>query len=56
MLPDGTDPISQWIANIRDGTRADDNLDRAVELSRLVTAANMAAASGANVSYSMGTP
>lgn len=56
MLPDGTDPISQWIANIRDGTRADDNLDRAVELSRLVTAANMAAASGATVSYPMGTP
>lgn len=42
----------QWIQHINDGTRADDNLAAAVELTRLVVAANQAAASGQTVSYS----
>ena len=36
---------------IRDGTRAEDNLTRAVELTRLVVAANTAAATGSTMSY-----
>lgn len=35
--------FDQWVAHIRSGTRADDNLQRAVELTRLVVAANNAA-------------
>jgi predicted dehydrogenase len=48
---DGPSPFSQWIGHILDGTRADDNIARAVELTRLVVAANAAAASGTTVSY-----
>jgi 1,5-anhydro-D-fructose reductase (1,5-anhydro-D-mannitol-forming) len=44
---DGRDAFDQWVGHITDGTRADDNLARAVELTRLVVAANAAAASGA---------
>jgi 1,5-anhydro-D-fructose reductase (1,5-anhydro-D-mannitol-forming) len=51
---DGADAFSRWVTHIRDGTRANDNLARAVELSRLVSAANTAAASGRTVRYSIG--
>ena len=43
---DGPDPFAQWVDHIRAGTRADDNLRRAVDLTRLVVAANTAAATG----------
>jgi predicted dehydrogenase len=49
------DAFSQWVSHIQDGTRADDNLTRAVELTRLVSAANTAAATGATVRYGMST-
>ena len=49
--PDGDDPFAQWVRHITDGTRADDNLARAVELTRLVTAANAAAAAGSTLAY-----
>ena len=52
--PDDADAFSRWVTHIRDGTRADDNLRRAVELSRLVSAANTAAATGTTVRYPMG--
>ena len=48
---DGEDAFGRWVTHIRDRTRADDNLTRAVELTRLVAAANSAAASGATVPY-----
>ncbi len=48
----GQDAYGQWVDHIRNNTRADDNLARAVELTRLVVAANEAAASGNSVSYS----
>jgi 1,5-anhydro-D-fructose reductase (1,5-anhydro-D-mannitol-forming) len=54
MPPDDADAFSRWVTHIRDGTRADDNLARAVELSRLVSAANTAAATGTTVRYSVG--
>jgi predicted dehydrogenase len=50
---DETDPFSRWVSHIRERTRADDNLARAVELTRLVTAANAAAATGTTVRYPM---
>ena len=43
---DAEDAFARWVGHMRDGTRADDNLARAVELTRLVAAANEAAASG----------
>ncbi|OIH93832.1 Gfo/Idh/MocA family protein [Curtobacterium sp. MCBA15_001] len=44
-LPDdGQDAFGQWVDHITSGTRADDNTARAVELTRLVVAANAAAA------------
>jgi predicted dehydrogenase len=43
--------FSQWVSHIRDGTRADDNIARAVELTRLVVAANAAAATGTTIAY-----
>jgi 1,5-anhydro-D-fructose reductase (1,5-anhydro-D-mannitol-forming) len=52
--PDGADAFSQWVTHIRAHTRADDNLTRAVELTRLVTAANTAAATGTAVHYPIG--
>ncbi len=54
LPPDGEDAFGQWVSHIRDGTRADDNLSRAVELTRLVTAANSAAATGATLRYPAG--
>ena len=46
---DNADAFSQWVSHIQGGTRADDNLARAVELTRLVSAANTAAATGADM-------
>jgi 1,5-anhydro-D-fructose reductase (1,5-anhydro-D-mannitol-forming) len=48
---DGEDAFGQWVGHIRAGTRADDNLARAVELTRLVVAAHEAAASGRSLAY-----
>lgn len=45
----GADAYAQWVDHIRGGTRADDNIARAVELTRLVVAANLAAAEGRTV-------
>ncbi len=53
MPGDDPDAFSQWVRHIRAGTRADDNLTRAVELTRLVSAANTAAATGTAVPYPM---
>lgn len=51
-VPDhGKDPFAQWVDHITERTRADDNLARAVELTRLVVAANEAAAQGRAVAY-----
>jgi 1,5-anhydro-D-fructose reductase (1,5-anhydro-D-mannitol-forming) len=51
---DDADAFSRWVTHIGDGTRADDNLTRAVELTRLVSAANTAAATGTTVHYPVG--
>jgi len=51
---DEADPFSRWVSYIRDGGRDDDNLTRAVELTRLVSAANAAAAAGTTVRYPIG--
>jgi 1,5-anhydro-D-fructose reductase (1,5-anhydro-D-mannitol-forming) len=48
---DGEDAFSQWVGHIRAGTRADDNLAAAAELTRLVVAANEAAATGRTLAY-----
>jgi len=49
--PDGEDFFGQWVGHMRHGTRADDNLARGVELTRLVAAANEAAATGGALAY-----
>jgi 1,5-anhydro-D-fructose reductase (1,5-anhydro-D-mannitol-forming) len=54
MPQDEPDAFSQWVTHIHNGTRADDNLTRAVELTRLVSAANTAAATGTTVGYPIG--
>lgn len=43
--------FDQWVEHIRHDTRADDNLSRAVELTRLVVAANHAARTGTKEDY-----
>lgn len=48
---DGPDAFDQWVDHISRDTRADENLARAVELTRLVAAANRAAATGRTISY-----
>jgi predicted dehydrogenase len=48
---DGEDAFAQWVGHITEDTRADDNLAAAVELTRLVVAANRAAAEGRTISY-----
>ncbi|MDR6972223.1 Gfo/Idh/MocA family oxidoreductase [Leifsonia shinshuensis] len=45
-------PFAQWVQHIHDGTTADDNLRHAVELTRMVVAANESAASGRAVALS----
>jgi len=52
--PDEDDAFSRWVTHIGAGTRADDNLTRAVELTRLVSTANSAAATGTTVRYPAG--
>ena len=47
----GDDAFAQWVAHINDDTRADDNLARAVELTRLVVASNESAATGRTGAY-----
>jgi 1,5-anhydro-D-fructose reductase (1,5-anhydro-D-mannitol-forming) len=46
------DPFAQWVEHITNDTRADENIERAVELTRLVVAANAAAESNRVISYS----
>lgn len=48
---DGPDAFEQWLGHIALDSRADDNLSRAVELTRLVDAANQAAAEGRTIAY-----
>jgi len=48
---DGVDAFAQWVDHVRQGTRADDNLVAAVELTRLVVAANRAATESRTISY-----
>lgn len=48
-LPDAYD---RWVTAIRTGTPETDNTDRAVELTRLVVAANEAARTGTSIAYS----
>jgi predicted dehydrogenase len=51
-VPDhGEGPFAQWVDHINQDTRADDNLARAVELTRMVVAANQAAEQGRTTSY-----
>ncbi|MFK4084662.1 Gfo/Idh/MocA family protein [Kribbella sp. NPDC020789] len=47
----GLDPFGQWVEHITNGTRADDNIARALELTRLVVAANEAATTNTVVAY-----
>ncbi|MFW6597249.1 Gfo/Idh/MocA family protein [Propionibacteriaceae bacterium Y2011] len=51
LPPHEPTPFVSWVDHIAAGTRADDNLARAVELTRLVVAANESAASGRTVAY-----
>ena len=51
VADDATPAYGQWVEHIHGGTRADANLAAAVELTRLVVAANAAADSGRTVSY-----
>jgi predicted dehydrogenase len=48
---DRPDPFDQWVGHIRSNTRADDNLSRAVELTRLVVASNRAARQRRTITY-----
>jgi hypothetical protein len=49
--PDDPPPFAQWVDHITHGTRADENLTRAVELTRLVSTANRSAAEGRTLPY-----
>ena len=51
---DGPSAFSQWVEHITRRTRADDNVQRAVELTRLVSTANLAAAEGRTLTYPRG--
>ncbi len=48
---DGPGPFDRWVEHVRSGVRADDNIARAVELTRLVVAANRAGAEGRTIPY-----
>ena len=48
---DAPDAYDRWVTAIRTGVEETDNLDRAVELTRLVVAANEAARTGSTISY-----
>jgi len=45
----GEPPFAEWVRHIRSGSRPTDNLRNAVELTRLVVAANESAAAGSAV-------
>lgn len=47
----GEPPFAEWVRHLRSGSRPTDNSRNATELTRLVVAANEAAASGAAVRY-----
>jgi 1,5-anhydro-D-fructose reductase (1,5-anhydro-D-mannitol-forming) len=47
--------FAQWVQHIHDGTTADENLRHAVELTRMVVAANESAATGASVALAPAT-
>jgi predicted dehydrogenase len=47
----GEPPFAEWVRHVRSGSRSTGNLSSAVELTRLVVAANESAASGAAISY-----
>lgn len=49
LPPAGERPIAQWLRHIRNGEPGVDNLRRAVDLTRLVVAANTAAESGTSI-------
>ncbi|MEG8036604.1 hypothetical protein QP157_15205 [Sphingomonas sp. LR61] len=53
---DAQDAFGQWVDHIAADTRADDNLARAVELTRLVVAANEAAGQPATSDALVGAP
>jgi 1,5-anhydro-D-fructose reductase (1,5-anhydro-D-mannitol-forming) len=54
-LPDAQpSPFQQWVTGIRTGVRADDNLEAAIELTRVVEASNRSAAEGRTVPVSAG--
>lgn len=48
---DSPEAFSQWVDHIRLGTRADENIARAIELTRLVVAANSAAVASPSGAY-----
>jgi 1,5-anhydro-D-fructose reductase (1,5-anhydro-D-mannitol-forming) len=48
---DAPDAYDRWVTAVRTGVEETDNLDRAVELTRLVVAANEAARTGTAISY-----
>jgi 1,5-anhydro-D-fructose reductase (1,5-anhydro-D-mannitol-forming) len=48
-------PLEQWLAAIRNGADTDDNTSAAIELTRLVGAANAAAAAGRTLEYRVPT-
>ncbi len=47
----GTDAFGQWVGHIQSGTTAGENLRAAVELTRLVVAANASAEAGSSIRY-----
>ena len=49
--PDAPGAFDQWVGHMLTGTRADDNIARAIELTRLVVAANEAAATRSTILY-----
>src|SRR4051794_13342921 len=54
--PAAPTPLEQWLSAIRTGADTDENTSAAIELTRLVVAANAAAAAGRTVDYRVSTP
>lgn len=50
---DGPSPLDQWLTHINDDTVAEDNLRRAVELTRVVAAANHSAAESRTIEFAL---
>jgi predicted dehydrogenase len=46
---DGPTPFQQWVGHVQEGTVATENLALALDLTRLVDAANRAASSGTTI-------